>query len=307
VSRFLILRACTRFRGVKRASGPVFLFCAPGHVFGGTDGVGSRFHVLRIRLYRGCQLPFSCFALSFSTIPTVSCLVFMFCTPGLIFGGIRTSGTVFMFYAPGLAFGGTEGVRSLFHVYRARTRFRWYRGRRLPLSCFALPDTFSAVPRASVPVFMFCLSGLVFGCTEGVGSRFHVLRSQTIFRWYRGHRDSFSCFTLPNSFSAVSGRRLQFSCFARLDSLSAVPRASALIFMFCAPGLIFRRYRGRCVSFSCFARPDSISGFSRASGPVFLFCAPEQVFGGTEGVESRFHVLRSRTIFRWYRGRRVLF
>jgi hypothetical protein len=56
----------------------------PGHVFGGTDGVGSRFHVLcgqtSFRRYRGRPVS-----------------ILMFCAPGLIFGG-------------------TEGVGSRFHV-----------------------------------------------------------------------------------------------------------------------------------------------------------------------------------------------
>jgi hypothetical protein len=97
-------------------------------------------------------------------------------------------------------FGGTEGVLSLFHVLRSRTRFRRYRGCRLPFSCFALPDSFSAVPRASGPVFMFCVTGLVFGGTEGVGSRLHVLRFRTRFRRYRERRVPFSYFALPDSF-----------------------------------------------------------------------------------------------------------
>jgi hypothetical protein len=146
---------------------------------------------------------------------------------------------VFMFCAPGIAFGGTEGIGSLFHVLRPRNRFRRYRGLRVPFSCFAPPESFSAVPRASGPVFIFCAPGLIFDGNEGVGSRFHVLRSRTRFQRYRGRRDSFSCF----------------------------------------------------------ARPDSFSAVLRASGPVFIFCAPGLFFGGTDGVASRFHVLRVRTCF----------
>jgi hypothetical protein len=54
------------------------MFCAPGLVFYGTEGVGSCFHVLRVQTrfsrYRGHWVPFSCFALldSFSTIPSSS-------------------------------------------------------------------------------------------------------------------------------------------------------------------------------------------------------------------------------------------
>jgi hypothetical protein len=96
--------------------------------------------------------------------------------------------------------------------------------------------------------------------------------------------------------------------------------------MFCASGLIFggikdvgsrfqvlrsrtcfRRYRGRRVPFSCFARTDSFLAVPRASGPVFMFCAHRLIFGGIEGVGSRFHVLHVRTHFRRYRGRQSRF
>jgi hypothetical protein len=216
------------------------MFCAPGLVFGCTEGVGSRFHVLRsrnrFRQCRVCRVPFSYYALSksFLLVP-------------------RASGPIFMICASGLIFGGTEGVGSRFLVLHSRIRFGRYEGRQISFSCFALPDLFTAVPRASGPIFMFCALGIVFGGTEGVGSCFHVLRSRIRFRWYRGRRDTFSCFALTDSFSAV-------------------PRASDPVFMFCAPGLVFdgiggvgscynvlrarthiRRYRGRRVPFSCFA------------------------------------------------------
>jgi hypothetical protein len=197
-------------------------------------------------------------------------------------------------------FGATEGVGSRFHVLRARTRFWRYRGRRVPFSCFARSDPFLALPRASGPVFMFCAPELLFGDTDGVASSFHVLRSRTRFRRFQG-------------------RRVPFSCFTRPDSFSAEPRASGPVFMFCAPGLIFgvtegieclfhvlrSRIRfGRCsvrrLSFSCFARSDSFSDVPRVSGPVFMFYAPGLVFRGSEGVGSRFHVLRARTRFQRY-------
>jgi hypothetical protein len=79
-------------------------------------------------------------------------------------------GPVFIFCAPGHVFGGTEGVRSRFHVLRARTSFRRYRGRRVPFSCFPLPGKFSAVPRASGLVFMFCALEVDFDGTGGVVS-----------------------------------------------------------------------------------------------------------------------------------------
>jgi hypothetical protein len=215
----------------------VFVFCAPGLVFSGTEGVGSLFHVLRVRTpfrrYRGPRVLFSGFERpdSFSAVP-------------------KTSGPVLMFCAPGVVFGGTDGVRSRFHVLRAQTHFRRFRGRRVRFSCFACPESFSVVPRASGPVFMFCAPRLIFGGSGGVGSRFLVFCARTRFRRYRWHR-------------------VLFSCFERPDSFSAIPRASGPIFMICVPGLIFggtegvrfgfhvfrartrfRRYRWRRVPFS---------------------------------------------------------
>jgi hypothetical protein len=154
-----------------------------------------------------------------------------------------------MFCTLGIVFGGTGCVRSLFHALCSRTPFRRYRRRRVPFSCFALPDSFSAIPGATDPFFLFCALELIFGGTEGVMSRFHVLRSRTRFRRYRGRRVPFSCFALPDSFSAVP----------------------------------------------------------RAWGPDFMFCAKGLIFGGSEFDGSRFHLLRSRTHFRRYRGRRVSF
>jgi hypothetical protein len=253
------------------------MFSAPGLVFGGTGGVGSHFHFLRarthFRCYRGRRVQFSCFALpdSFSAVP-------------------RASGPDFMFYAPGLIFGGTEGVGSRFHVLRPQTRFRRYRGGRVPFSCFALPNSFSAVPSGSGPVFMFCAPGLVFGGTEGVGSRFHVLRARSHFRRYRGCRFPFSCFARLDPFSAVPGRRVPLSCFALPDSFSAVRRASGPVFMFSAPGLVFGGTEGVGSRFHVLRAGTHFSAVPRTWGPVFIFCAPGLIFGGTEGVGSRFHV-----------------
>jgi hypothetical protein len=243
--RFHVLRSRTRFRryrrrrvpilclalpesfsAVPRASSPVFLFYATGPVFCGTDGVGSRFLVLRSQThfgrYRWRQVPFSCFTLpdAFSTVPRPSGLVFMFCSPRFVFGSIEASSPVIMFCAPELIFGGTKGVGCGFHILPSRTHFRRYRVHRVLFSCFALPDPFSAVPRASGPVFMFCAPEPVFISIERFGSRFHLLRSRTHFRRYQGCRVPFSCFALPDLFSAV-------------------PTMLGPIFMFCAPGLIF--------------------------------------------------------------------
>jgi hypothetical protein len=184
---------------------------------------GHIFHFLRsrtcIRRYRGCRVAFSCFAI-----------------PGLISTVRRASGPVYMFCASGLVFGGTEGVGSRFHDLRGQTRFRRCRGRRVPFTCFALPDSFSAVPSASGPVFMFCVPQFIFDGTEGVGSCIHVLSSRTRFRRYRG-------------------RRVPFSGFARPNSFSAVPSASGPVFDVLRAPTRFRRYRGCWVPFSCFAHP----------------------------------------------------
>jgi hypothetical protein len=69
----------------------------------------------------------------------------------------------------------------------------------------------------------------------------------------------------------------------------------------------FRRYRRRQVPFSRFAFPNSFSAVARTSGTFFMFCAPGLVFGGTVNIGSPFHVLHSRTRFRRYRVRQVLF
>jgi hypothetical protein len=250
-SCFLFLRSRThfrRFRGRRdpfscfvslysfsaeaRVSCPVFMFCVPGYVFDGMEGVGSRFQVLRsrthFRWFRGRQILFSYHAssYSFSAVVRASCPDFIFCVPVLIFGG-------------------SEGVGSRFHALRSRTHFRQYRGRMMPFSCFALPDSFSVVPWASAPVFMFCAHGLIFGYSEGVGSHFVALRSRTRFRRYCGRRLLFSSFALPDSFLAVLRHRSRF-----------------------------RRFRGRRVPFSCFAFSYSFSTVARASSPVFKFCAP---------------------------------
>jgi hypothetical protein len=111
---------------------------------------------------------------------------------------MRATGPVFMLCSPGLVFGGTEGVGSRLNVLRAWTRFRQYRRRRVPFSCFTVPESFWAVLRPSELIFKFCAPEQVFGGTEGVGSHFHVLRYQTLFGHYRGRRVRFSCFALPD-------------------------------------------------------------------------------------------------------------
>jgi hypothetical protein len=166
------------------------MFCAPRLVFDGTEGDGSRFHVLRARTrflrYRGRRVSFSCFVRpdSFSAVT-------------------RAIGPVFMFCPLCFVFSSNEGVGSRFLVLRIRTRFRRYLGRQVLFSCIAGADSFSAVPRVSGPVFIFCAPGLFFDGIEGNGSRFQFLRAQSRIRRYRGRRVPLSCFARPNSFSAV--------------------------------------------------------------------------------------------------------
>jgi hypothetical protein len=147
------------------------MFCVPELIFSGTEGVGSRFHVLRawthFRRCRVRQVPFSYFVCqdSLSAVTRASGFVSKFCPPGLVFSCVKFVG-------------------SLFHVLRSRTHFRRYRRRRVPFSCFARSESFSAVPRASGSFFMFFGSGLIFGGTDSIGSRFYVLRTRIHFRRY---------------------------------------------------------------------------------------------------------------------------
>jgi hypothetical protein len=202
-----------------------------------------------------------------------------------------------MFCGPGLAFCGNVGVGSRFHVLRSRTRFQRYCGRQLRFSSLARMNSFSAVPTASGPIFMFCVPRHFFDGVVGVGSRFHVLRPRTLFRQFLGRRVPLSCFARPYSFSAVlraSGPDLKFcvlvvvfGCTEGVWSCFHVLRSRTH----------FRWYRGRRLPFSCFASPDSFLAVPRASSPVFLFYAPGLIFGGVESVESPLHVLCSRSRF----------
>jgi hypothetical protein len=241
----------------------------------------SRFHVLRsrtyFRRYRGCPVSFSCFALPdmFSAVSSALGPVFMVCAPGLVFGGL-------------------EGDGSRFHVLRVGISFLRYRGRQVLFSYFARPDTFAAVPRASGPIFKYCAPGFIFGGTEGVRSRFNVLRSRTHFRRFQGRyvqgplpglifdgpffggsEDVGSRFRRTRtSLRRFRGRRVTFLCFKLPESFPTVPRARVPFFIFLRSLTGFWRYRGRRVPFSCFARPDSFLAVWRASGLVFMFCAP---------------------------------
>jgi hypothetical protein len=159
------------FWAVPMASGPIFMFCAVELILGGTEGAGVQF---------------SCFAPSYSlsVVPWASGPVFIFCAAGLFFGG-------------------TDGVGSHFHVLSCRTRLGRYRGRWVEFSCFALPESFSMVPKASSPVFMFSALVLLFDGNIRAGSRCHVLCSRTHFGRYQLRRVPFSCSALLDSFWMV--------------------------------------------------------------------------------------------------------
>jgi hypothetical protein len=108
------------------------MFCAPRVVFGGTDGVGSRFLVslsrTRFPRYRGNQVQFSYFArpYSFSAVLMASTPVFMFCAPVLIFDGAEGVVSNLHVLRPELVFGGNEGVGSSFHILSSRSPFPRY-------------------------------------------------------------------------------------------------------------------------------------------------------------------------------------
>jgi hypothetical protein len=87
-----------------------------------------------------------------------------------------------MYCATEFILDGTDGIGSHFHILRSRTRFRCFRGRRVPFSCFASPYSFLAVARALDPILLFCDPELIFGVSEGVRAHFHVLRPYFRFR-----------------------------------------------------------------------------------------------------------------------------
>jgi hypothetical protein len=117
------------------------------------------------------------------------------CIPDSLLTVRMEPGIGFMFCAPGLIFDSNEGG---------------------PVFMFCAPEL--AVPRARVLVFMFYPPEPIFGCTLGVGFSFHILRSQTRFRWCRGSRVQFSCFALPDPFLAVTRvRSLTFNVLCSLN------------------------------------------------------------------------------------------
>jgi hypothetical protein len=105
-----------------------------------------------------------------------------FALPDIFLAILRVPDSVFIFCASKLILGGTEGVGFSFHILRIGTRFGRYRGCLALFSCCALPKSFSTVPRVSSLVFMCCTHRLIFGGSEGIGSRFIVFCSRTHFR-----------------------------------------------------------------------------------------------------------------------------
>jgi hypothetical protein len=123
--RFSCFALPTLFGAVPRAQGLIFMFYAPGLVFGSTEGAGSHFLVLRsrtsFRRYRGCrvlflvlrrrtrfrryrgrQVPFACSTLSNSFL-----------------AGPRAPGPGFIFFAPEPILADPDGVGCCFHVLRS--------------------------------------------------------------------------------------------------------------------------------------------------------------------------------------------
>jgi hypothetical protein len=86
-----------------RALDSVFMFHAPGLIFGDTGGVGSHFYVLRSRShfwrYRERLVMFSCFALqdSFSAVSKVSVSFSYFAHSNSLWTVPRALDPVFMF------------------------------------------------------------------------------------------------------------------------------------------------------------------------------------------------------------------
>jgi hypothetical protein len=70
------------------------------------------------QMYRGRPIPFSCCPLR-----------------DMFLAGRRASDPVFMFCTPGLVFGRTEGVTTAFHILLYRTSFPRYGGCRVSFSC----------------------------------------------------------------------------------------------------------------------------------------------------------------------------
>jgi hypothetical protein len=174
----------------------------------------------------------------------------MFCAPRPVLGGIAGAGSRSHVLRSRTHFRQNRRRRVSFHVLRSRPCLGLYQGRRVLFSCFTLPDSFSVVPWASGPIFLFCDLGLVFDDTEGVGCFFLFCAAGLVFD---GTEDVRSCLLVLRSRTH------------------------------------FWRDRGHRVPVSCFVLPSPFWPIPMASGAVFMFCAPRLVFDGIEGVGCRFH------------------
>jgi hypothetical protein len=128
---------------------------------------------------------------SFLAVPLAPIPLLCFALKDPFWAVRRVLGPIFIFRATGLIFGSTEGVSCSFHFERYQTHFQRYRGCRVLFSCFALPESFSALLRAPCPVFMFCAPELIVVSTMSIGCNFHVFRSKFIFDGAEGARFSF--------------------------------------------------------------------------------------------------------------------
>jgi hypothetical protein len=75
---------------------------------------------------------------------------------------------------------------------------------------------------------MFCTIVLIFGGTEGVDSRFHLLYSRLVFGGTEGVGTRFQILGAQTCFLQYRKCRVQLSSLPRLDSFSAIPWASGL-------------------------------------------------------------------------------
>jgi hypothetical protein len=140
-----------------------------------------------------------------------------------------------MFCALKPIYGGTEGAGSRFHVLLSKTHYWQYHGRLVQFSYFALSDSFLAVPREPGLVLMIYTSGVIFDGTEGNRSSFQVFRSRHVFNSIEGAGSSFLVLRTRTRFR--QNQPVKFSCFSLPDSFSAVSRVSGSIFKVYAAGI----------------------------------------------------------------------
>jgi hypothetical protein len=211
-------------------------------------------------------------------------------------------GLVFIFCAPLLIFGGTENTGSYFNVMRSLTHFGRYRGRQVQFLCFVLSDSFWDVPRASGSIFMFCATKLIFGGTEGLGSRFHVLCSRTHFKRYRGSRVLFLWFALVGLFWGILIACCAAPCSAVLAPFDT--RGDSYFTNLKGPP-VNPTAVGRVAACRSCAAQQTIAilfwAIPRASGPIFMLCRAADLFSAVPSVSGLVLLfLLSRTHSRRY-------